>query len=39
VRYVVNDERLTGILDGLWNSPNVKIARDGGSFWMRKLMR
>jgi hypothetical protein len=39
VSFVAHDERLTGILDSLWNSPNVKIARDGGSFWMRKLTR
>jgi hypothetical protein len=39
VSFVAHDERLTGILDSLWNSTNVKIARDGGSFWMRKLTR
>lgn len=35
-KFVLNDDSLTNILGGLWESENAKIPKTGTSFWIRK---
>lgn len=35
-RFICSDEQLAGCLDGLWQSEQARIPREGVSFWIRK---
>jgi hypothetical protein len=35
--FVLRDDSLTGVLDGIWRSRDLEIPKQGTSFWFRKI--